>query len=66
MYLFFFRFFSHIGYYNVLSRVLPAIQKILVDYLFILYVCVQLLSHVQLFLTPSTITQGKFLLDSLF
>ena len=38
MYLFFFKLFSHIGYYNILSRVLPAIQKIFVDYLFYMYV----------------------------
>ena len=34
IYLFFFRFFSHIGYYRVVSRVLCAIQQVLVGYLF--------------------------------
>ena len=34
IYLFFFRFFSHIGYYRVLNRVPCAIQQVLVDYLF--------------------------------
>ena len=34
VYPFFFRFFSHIGYYRVLTRVPCAIQWTLVDYLF--------------------------------
>ena len=35
-----FRFFSHIGYYRVLSRVPCAIQQVLISYLFCVYVCV--------------------------
>ena len=34
VYLFFFRFFSHIVYYRVMSTVPRAIQWVLVDYLF--------------------------------
>ena len=41
IYSFFFRFFSHIGYYRILSRVPCAVQQALVGYLFyILAVCV--------------------------
>ena len=44
IYLFFFRFFFHIGYYRVLSRVPCAIQQVLVDYL--LYIqCVFLITQ---------------------
>ena len=31
---FFFEFFSHLGYYQILSRVPHAIQEVLVGYLF--------------------------------
>ena len=34
MYIFFFKFFSYLGYYRVLSRVHCAIQYVLVGYLF--------------------------------
>ena len=34
MYLFFFKFFSHLGYYRILTRVPCAIQQVLVGYLF--------------------------------
>ena len=34
MYLFFFKFFSHLGYYRILTRVPCAIQQALVGYLF--------------------------------
>ena len=37
---FFFRFFSRIGYYRILSRVPCAIQQVLVDYLFYIQQCV--------------------------
>ena len=40
IYLFFFRFFPHINYCRILSRVLYVIQYVLVDYLFHLYYCV--------------------------
>ena len=40
MYLFFFRFFSQVGYPRVLSRVPSAIQQVLVDYLFYSQHCV--------------------------
>ena len=39
-YPFFFRFFSHLGYYRILSRVLCVIQQVLVDYLFYIQQCV--------------------------
>ena len=34
IYIYFFRFFSHIGYYKILSMVSCAVQEILVGYLF--------------------------------
>ena len=34
MYLFFFKFFSYLGYYRILSRVPPALLEALVGYLF--------------------------------
>ena len=37
IYPFFFRFFSHIGYYRILSKIPCAIQQVLLGYLFILY-----------------------------
>ena len=37
IYLFFFRFFSHIVYYRVMSTVPCAIQWVLVDYLFYIH-----------------------------
>ena len=37
IYLFFFRFFSHLGYHRILSRVPCAIQEVLVDYLLYIY-----------------------------
>ena len=37
IYLFFFRFFFHLGYHRILSRVPCAIQEVLVDYLFFIY-----------------------------
>ena len=40
MYLFFFKFFSHLGYYRILSRVPCAIQQVLVGYLFEIQQCV--------------------------
>ena len=39
-YLFFFRFFSHLGYYRILSRVPCAIQEVLVGSLFYVQECV--------------------------
>ena len=36
----FFRFFSHIGHYRVLSRVPCAIQQVLISYLFYIQQCV--------------------------
>ena len=40
VYPFFFRFFSHINYYRILSRVPWAIQQVFVDYLFYIQQCV--------------------------
>ena len=40
MYPLFFRFYSHIGHYRVLSRVPSAIQQILISYLFYIQQCV--------------------------
>ena len=37
---FFFRFFTHIGYYRVLSRVPCAVQQVLAGYLFYIWQCV--------------------------
>ena len=51
---FLFRFFSHIGYFIVLSRVPCAIRWALVDY-FIHACMLSHFSHVQLFATPWTV-----------
>jgi len=51
---FLFRFFSHIGYFIVLSRVPCAIRWVLVDY-FIHACMLSHFSHVQLFATPWTV-----------
>ena len=40
IYLLFFRFYSHIGHYRVLSRVACAIQQVLISYLFYIQQCV--------------------------
>ena len=43
VYPFFFRCFSNVGYYRILSRITCAIQKVLADYLYIVMVNPQLL-----------------------
>ena len=48
-----FLFASHLGHLRALSRVLCAIQQVLINYLF--DTCAQSLSHVQLFATPWTV-----------
>ena len=67
IYPFFFRYFSHIGYYRILSRVPCAIQQVLVDYLFYIQQCVYvniLLSMVIDKLYRSTgIFSEQFLMD---
>ena len=55
MYLFFFRFFSQVGYHRMLSRVPGAIQQVLVDYLFYSQYCV-----------ISSITRYHFSFGSIF
>ena len=40
IYLFFFKFFSHLGYYRILSRVPCTIQQVPVGYLFYIQQCV--------------------------
>ena len=48
----FFRFFSHIGYYRILSRVPCAIQEVLADYLFYRQQCVSVNSVLLIYPSP--------------
>ena len=48
-YLFFFRFFSHIGHYRVLSSVPCAIQQVLIRYLFYIEQCVYINSKLPIY-----------------
>ena len=49
---FFFRFFAHIGYYKVLSRVFCAMWQVLITYLFYIQRCVYVNSNFSIY--PST------------
>ena len=49
IYLLFFRFLSHIGYYKVLSRVPCAIQQVLISYLFYIQWCVHGNPHLPIY-----------------
>ena len=51
--LIFFRLFSHIDYYRILSRVPCAIQKVLVVYLFYIQYCVYMFVNPKLLIYPS-------------
>ena len=48
----FFRFFSHIGHYRVLSRVPCAIQQVLVSYLFYVKQCVYVSPDLPIYPSP--------------
>ena len=58
IYPFFFRFFSHIGYYRILSRVPCALQQVLVDYLFYTQQCVHV--NPKLLIYPSPCPPFRF------
>ena len=48
IYSFFFRFFPHIGYGRILSRVPCAVYQVLVSYLF--YICVYIYIYIYIYI----------------
>ena len=48
----FFRFYSHIGHYRVLSRVPCAVQQILISYLFYIQQCVYVSPNLPIYPSP--------------
>ena len=56
----FFRFFSHIGHYRVLSRVPCAIQQVLISYLFYIQQCVYVNPNLQFIPHPLPPGNCKF------
>ena len=63
IYLLFWRFFSHIGHYRVLSRVPRAIWQVLISYLFYIQQCVYVNPNLPIYPSPPiSVLLGFFLI----
>ena len=58
-YLLFFRFFSHIGYYMVLSRIPCSIQEVLISYFIYIAMCIYQSQPPNLSLPPQRFCFGN-------